>query len=129
MTLHLPEAIEPFCTDDHDWHDPAAYALDLAEPDDPASACDAYFETRPPWLGDLLACERAIYVGATGDLLSRLEDHRDGEHRKASLVSICAIDGLRSVWWAADFGSATVQEYNLAGMLGREYPEAYVHTR
>lgn len=129
MGLQLPADLEPFCDDDHGLHSSGAYALALDKPADPAESLARIYDERPPWLDELIAKPETIYVGASGDVLSRLEDHRDQEHRRASLLRVCAIDGLHTVWWAEDYEHATVAEFNLTVALREERPEAFVHSR
>lgn len=128
MPLKLPATLEPFCDDDHDWHDAAAYALDLQRPADPAAAWDRHFDARPDWFGAFRDAARVVYVGSASDVLHRLEDHRDGDVRRATLLRVCQINELRLVWWVDDTEPEVV-EYNLAAALRAEYPGWYVHQR
>jgi predicted GIY-YIG superfamily endonuclease len=127
MTLDLPADIEEYVGTD--FHTAAVYALDLQTPADLAEALAEHYTEMPPWLSRARAAERVVYVGATGDLLGRLEDHRDGDARTVPLVDACGIDGLRDVWVYDDANSAFNDEYNRGRDLGRAQPSWYVHQR
>lgn len=131
MSLELPADIEPHLGRfvDHEWSDPAVYCLTLTRPDDLEDAWDRVFDTRPPYFEDLQQCSTAVYIGATNDLLSRLEDHRDGEVRVTALTEICEIDELRNIWWFDSTDRAFEREHGIAITMQNEYPEYYVHSR
>ena len=128
MSLSLPEDIEPYCEDTTDFHRPAAYALVLERPDDFTQAFDNAFDTRPDWFDRARTCDTLCYVGGTSDLLSRLEDHRDGEVRTTVLTEVCDIERLQTVWFA---GNERYQqtEYRLAQTLQDDRPSWHVHQR
>lgn len=131
MSLSLPQDIEPHLPegDDYSWTDPAVYALELTRPDDVESAWNAVFDHQPPYLEDLEQCSTVVYVGASTNLLSRLEDHHVGQVRLTALTSICEIDSLRNVWWFDDPQRAFERESGIAMTMQNEYPEMYVHSR
>jgi predicted GIY-YIG superfamily endonuclease len=126
MTLELPADIEPFTTA---FHTPAVYALRLDLPRDLPQAWDAVYDHRPDYVDLATERDRVIYVGATGDILSRLEDHRDGEVRQAALVSLAEDKDLRNVWPFDDETRAFERENQFAIMLRQQYADAYVHSR
>jgi len=128
VALSLPADLEPHGGPDK-WHNPAVYALRVSRPDDPAAAWDRQYDNRPPWWDEFIAADHVIYVGATGDCLSRLEDHRDGEVRQASLLKICEIDSLRNVWWYDNPTRAFERESGIALMMQHEYANLYIHSR
>jgi predicted GIY-YIG superfamily endonuclease len=124
--LTLPAAIEPFCASAEDFHRSAVYALTLSKPERPGVLWDRQYDHRPPWWQEFVTANAVFYVGATTDLLSRLEDHRDGEVRQAIVLQVCDVADLHTVWFdEAPFES----EYNMARLLARQRPEAYVHQR
>lgn len=131
MSLELPADIEPHLgvNNDRDWTDPAVYALTLEKPDLIGSVWDDNFDTRPSYFEDLRECDQVVYVGATGNLIARLEDHRDGHVRQAALMQVCEIDSLRNVWWFDDASRAFEQESGLAIAMQNNYPDYYVHSR
>lgn len=132
MTLELPQDAEKFIPeggDLSDLHGPGCYALRLDRPDDLASAWDREFDTRPDYFAELRDADTCLYVGASGDVLRRLEEHRDGEVRVGVLQRVCEIDSLRNIWWADDKEEAFQEESRLAIMLSNQYPDAYVHSR
>lgn len=129
MPLNLPADLEPFVDDYDDLHDPGVYALILQRPADPAAAWDRAFDARPPWWDRFVAAETVAYVGASGDVLSRLEEHRDGAVRQATLLQVCAIDRLHTVWRCDSQQEAFDREYTVASTLDRERPGWYVHSR
>ena len=129
MTLELPADIEPFLHDDVEWNDPAVYALELEKPDLLGSVWDSHYDTRPPYFEDLRDCQQVVYVGATGNLIHRLEDHTEAHVRKAALMQVCEITSLRNVWWFKDAQRAFERESGIAIAMQNEYPEYYVHSR
>jgi len=128
MSMSLPADVERFGGPDR-WHSACCYALVLTRPDDLAAAWDREFETRPPWFEEFRDAASVVYVGATGDCLSRLEDHRDGEVRQAALLRVCDIDSLRNIWWFQDTDRAFERESGIATEMQNQYPDVYVHQR
>lgn len=127
MSLSLPEDLEPYLQEYSDKNGPGAYAIELERPTDLPSAWDREFETRPPYWSDLVAGSKCLYVGGTTDLLSRLEDHRDGEVRLTALTRVCEIRGLHTAWVCDSEDEAWKVERALARMLQRTRPEWFTH--
>jgi len=128
MALLLPADLEPFADPD-EWDSAAVYALTLKRPVDPEAAWDREYDVRPEWFEEFLHAGTIVYVGATANVLSRLEDHRDGEVRQAALLKICEIDSLRNVWLFKNKDRAFERESGLAMKMANEYPGYYVHQR
>lgn len=129
MTLELPADVEPFLDNYTQIHDPAVYALDLSRPDDVLEAWAEVYDVQPDYMAELIAAESVTYVGATHDLLGRLEDHRDSEVRQAALLQVCDIEGLRDVHWFQDADRAFEREHGIAMQLANKYGDMYVHSR
>lgn len=129
MSLSLPADVEPFAPDFDAMHRPGCYALDLARPDDPAAAWDQRYDTRPEWFPTFQDASEVVYVGASGDVLSRLEDHRNGEVRQAALVRVCDVTDVRGVWWMDSTQDAFDREHGIAMSIQNAKPSAYVHAR
>jgi hypothetical protein len=132
MSLELPADIEPFLRDDHA-HErirgSAVYCLTLSRPDDLAAAWDAEYDHRPEYWADLRDAEGVVYVGSAKDLLSRLNDHADGEVRLTVLTTVCEISGLRNVWWVQDPDRRRIEESQIATMMQNHRPDLYIHSR
>lgn len=111
MTLSLPADIEPYT---EDYRTPAVYALDVAMPDDLCGEWDRRFKTRAEWFDELHAAHNVIYVGATGDLITRLEEHRDRTVRRAVLPSLATDLELRNVWPQTSADQAYIAESQTA---------------
>lgn len=126
MGLSLPADAEAFLSDGDAITDSSVYALELSKPPDPAAAWDRHYDTRPPWFPEFLNNPRTIYVGATGNLIGRLEDHRDGDVRQASILQVCDIDALIDVRFHEN---PFDHEFNVGVDLSRKHPDAYVHQR
>lgn len=131
MSLSLPADAEPFIPAGEPWdhlHEPGVYALTLNRPDNPESAWDAVHDTRPPYFDAVLDADRVVYIGEAGDVLHRLEQHRDGD-RTGVLIEAFGIDALRNIWWMDSKEQAETQETALSTMLQNARPEWYVHAR
>jgi len=132
MSLSLPEDAEIFIPNGgtlDDLHQSGVYCLRLTKPDDLATAWDREFDSRPSYFEQLQESSEVWYVGESGDVLSRLEDHRDGKVRVAALMRVCEIDSLRNIWWTKDKDEAEIEESKLRMMLQNEYGNVYVHSR
>jgi len=126
--MKLPSDVEPFLTDGYDQlHDPAVYALRLSRRPNVADLWDARFDTRPEWFDKFLSASGVVYVGATADCLSRLEDHEDGEVRQTSILKVCDIHEIRNIWFFVDKDRAFERESGLAIELRNAYPDLFVH--
>jgi predicted GIY-YIG superfamily endonuclease len=131
MSLTLPADAEPFMPNDGafgDLHGAGVYALTLDVPDDPADAWDAEHDHRPAYWDELVEAEQVVYIGEAGDILHRLEQHRDGFHTGV-LMEAFGIDSLRNIWWMGSKEQAEQMESQLGIMLQNERPEYYVHFR
>lgn len=130
--LSLPEDAEPFIPEGEDLSalsNPGVYALSLSRPDDLAAAWDATFDARPAYWDDLQEAESVVYVGASNNVLARLEDHRDADLRKAALLNVCDLEALRTIWWFDSADEAFQNESKIALQLQVERPDLYVHQR
>ena len=122
MTLTLPSDLEKF-TDDYTAS--GIYALDIQKPDNLEVEWDRRFEHRAAWFEEFAAAEHVVYVGAAKNLLSRLEDHRDGQVRQAILPSLAVDMTLRNVWLRPDMDTAMQDESRIAIRLRNHLPETY----
>jgi len=134
MTNILPEQLLQACPDDHAVDDAGCYALEIDLPDKSKEQLQRdwllEYDTLPPYFHRLLDCHTAIYVGASGDVQARLEDHLDKQVRKASIPTVFDVTGLRDVAWFADAESAFEAEYNVARDIDRQTdPLTFVHQR
>lgn len=129
MTLTLPADAEPFVDDISDLRQPAVYALKCIKPDDMAAQWDRQFDHRPDYWNELVNAQRVAYVGASKDVLARLEDHRDADVRKAALLEVCEPVGVLNIKFFKTAEKAFERESGLALRFAREHPEFYVHQR
>lgn len=130
MPLTLPSDLEAFADEYDDMTGPAVYALDLEPPVDVPATWDGNFDHRPEYWERLVHAETWVYVGAASNVLRRLEEHRDGDVRKAILPSIAADCSLRNVWWCMSEIEAFERESGIAIRLGNYLPaNIYVHQR
>lgn len=130
MSLSLPEDLEPYVDDYDDLHSPGAYALELVRPVNLEEQWHRHNDEKPPYWRELTQGDRVFYVGGTGDLISRLEDHRNGDVRTTVLTEVCEIHGLQTVWVGESYEHATeILEPQLHRMLQEEYAGSYVHQR
>jgi len=130
VSLSLPEDVEPFVESYDELSGPGIYALDLSKPDDLAETWDAEFDSRPAYWDELQAAESVVYVGADKNVMGRLEDHRDKDVRIGVLQRVCAIDGLRNIWFCDSAEQAFERESGKAIELRNWLaPQTYVHQR
>jgi len=132
MTLSLPVDAEPFIPNGGglgDLHNAGVYCLLLDRPDDLAEQWDRHFDTRPDYWDELVNAHRVAYVGASNDVLSRLEDHRDADVRKAALLEVCEPVEVLNIKFFKTVEKAFERESGLALRFAREHPEFYVHQR
>jgi len=125
--MQLPSDLSIFADSIEEYHQPGVYCLRINRPDDLESAWDERYDHRPDWFHEFQQADRVLYVGASGDVLSRLEDHNDGEVRKTVLTKVCEIDDLRNVWWYETKEAAFLDESRIAIELQNQYPSYYVH--
>jgi len=132
MTLSLPEDVEPHLGTDADLsdaHRPGVYALRLAKPGDVQTAWDRQFDSRPEWFDAFAEKPKTVYVGSAGDVLRRLEEHRDGDVRTTVLTELCEIESLRNVWLlpaSTDRHEREFEERKVARLMRREHPSIFV---
>lgn len=118
MTLSLPEDAEPFGTD---WSRPGVYVLRYAKPDPLAEAVDEAFDTRPEWFDLLDDAEKVLYVGESGNVMRRLEDHAEAKKRLTTLSRIGAEPiGIVNIRYYDDKRAAELAEYNTAVRTARQ---------
>jgi len=132
MSLQLPADAEPHIPADESityLRNPGVYCLTLSKPDDLAAAWDREFDHRPDYWDDLTHCTQVAYVGAAKDVLSRLEEHRDGKVRQTALTTVCEIDALRNIWWFDSSEVAFERESRIAMLMQNHKPSWYVHQR
>lgn len=130
MTLRLPRDLEAFADDYDQLSGAAVYALDLTPPEDVAERWDARFDERPDYWDRLTDAETWVYVGASGHVLHRLEDHREGKVRKSILPTLAEDMSLRNVWWCDSSDEAFERESAVAIRLRNHLTEeTFVHYR
>lgn len=131
MSLKLPADLEPYLQDYEQKNGPGAYALELERPLDLEEQWHRHNEEKPPYWSDLNTADSVYYVGGTSDLLSRLEDHRNGDKRLTALTRVCEIAGLQTAWPHDGDTSEVfdVLEPRLARWLQESRPDSYVHFR
>lgn len=132
MTLELPQDAECFIPNSESFeylHNAGVYCLRLSRPDDLAEVWDREFDARPDYFEELQSAERVLYVGEAGDVLRRLEEHRDGDTRVGVLQRVCSIKSLRNIWFCESKEKAEREESRLAIMLQNEKPDWYIHSR
>ena len=127
--IQLPGDIEPHLIDGFEWSDSAVYALVLDVPSDLREQWENFFDTTPNYIGLVEEKPTTVYVGAAKNVRARLEDHVEGERRKARLVQFCEIESIRNIWWFRDHNRAFERESGIAIAMQNEYPSYYVHSR
>jgi len=130
--LSLPEDAARQLDDNQPFDDlrnAGVYVLVCHKPDDLEAAWDSRFENRPEYWADLKDCERVVYVGESGDVLSRLEDHHDGDKRKARLLEVCPPRGIIDIEFCESKHRAELRESQIGIALQNENPSWYCHWR
>jgi len=128
-TLTLSEHVEQEGHTPTDLRGPGCYALRCCRPDDPTAAWDREFDTRPEYVADLVLSNEIVYVGASKDVYSRLEDHVAGDVRQAALLQVCPPHSLLDVWLFDSVERAFERESGIALELQQDHPQWYVHSR
>jgi len=130
MTLTLPADAEPFVDDDiSELRQPGCYALKCRKPDNPRKQWQEHFDSVPDYIELVEDRQRVAYVGAASDVLRRLEEHRDGDKRKAALLRVCEPIGVLNIKFFPTAQQAFDREFNLAQRFAQQHPEFYVHQR
>jgi len=129
MSLTLPADIEPHLIDGYDWNDPGVYCLSLTVPSDVRERWECEFEQTPDYVDMVEQKHCTAYVGATKNVMARLEDHRDGDVRKVALLRVCEIDGVHNIHWFDSKDDAFKHEWGIANLMSQQRPEFYVHQR
>jgi len=128
MALTLPADIEPYVG--RDFSTPAVYALILTLPHDFRAAWDRRYDVVPGFVERAAECDTVLYVGATGNLIGRLEDHKLGGVRNAALVSLAEDVALADVWPYDDTDRAFERESGIAMEIANDTDtNTYVHQR
>jgi len=120
VTLTLPADVEPYTTD---FATPAVYSLDVVMPEDLTTEWDRRFETRAEWFDELQAATDVVYIGATKNLIGRLEDHRDRKVRQTVIPSLATNIDLRNAWPRDSAEQAFQEESKIAIRLRNHLPE------
>lgn len=128
MSLELPADPEVFADDYGQLSGPAVYALDITRPADLGDVWDRHYDNRPEWFDRFRDASAAVYVGAAANVLARLEDHRDGEVRKATLPTVAADVDLRNVWFFEQRDRAFERESNIAIRLRIHLQDTFVRS-
>ena len=134
MSLELPADLEPYTNGLEDAHSPGCYALELQRPIDLRERWNQHYDEKPDYWTRLVNAETVFYVGASSDLLSRLEDHRNNDDpekeskRSTVLTKVCDIAGLQVAWVSKNPTEAfELDEPQLARWLQESRPAAFVH--
>jgi len=133
--INTDEAVAPHVTDGFVASDPGVYALEIGVP--PKAGYETlsrdwldYYESTPPYLGRIVDADTTIYVGASKNVRDRIDEHREGKVRKATLPRIWGVTGVHTVWWYKDVSQAFERENYHALELSKETPSSvYVHSR
>jgi len=130
---HTAERLAAFVPDDRSNNDPGVYALVVDLPGSREAVESAWlenYETLPDYVDRLVEADRAIYVGATGQVRSRINDHRLGMVRSASLPSVFGVVDIYGAWYHDSTEAAFEAEYNRAASIRRAFDSSvYVHSR
>lgn len=108
-----------------DAHGPGVYALEAAVPDSVEAVHRAWHDhgdPPPDWMLTRLAqAERVAYVGASNrSVYDRLQDHAEGEVRKATLLEVFDPVGVIGVWPAEGEDPVGIEERPRAMLLAQE---------
>jgi len=123
------------CPDDREPDSPGVYALEIDVPHAVADDLEAqwldHFEELPDeYWHRIVDCDRVIYIGETGDVQARLDDHITSGKRKATLPYVFGVSRLLDVWWHDSKQDAKEAEYNRAREIDKQtLANTYVHSR
>jgi len=83
------EALQRHVPSGRESTDPGVYALLVDLPSDDAAVAerwDRHYEDRPDYYPQLELADSAVYVGKAQNIQRRIEDHRRGDVRQATIV-------------------------------------------
>lgn len=133
--INTDEELAPHVTENHAASDPGVYAVEIGVPENAGYETLSrdwleQYESTPPYLSQLVDADTVVYVGASKSVRDRIEEHRKGKVRKASLPRIWGITDVVDVWWYTDKNRAFERENYHALELAKETPaDTYVHSR
>jgi len=111
---------------------PGCYALNIATPDANYQTharrwVRAGYQSPPPYLATIVKADALVYVGRSGNVRGRIEDHLNTDKRQATLPTVYDVRSIRGVRWGDNSDHA---ERQYADELRRETDAAtFVHTR
>jgi len=127
------ERLAPHVPDDHSNNDPGCYALVVDLPADREAVEAAWlkwYDSLPEYVDQLVEADRAIYVGATGGVRDRINDHREGKVRQATLPHVFGLVDIYGAWFHDSSEDAFDAEYNRAASIRRAFgTNVYIHQR
>jgi len=130
---YTAERLAAFVPDDRSNNDPGVYALVVDLPDSREAVESAWlsnYDSLPDYVDRLVEADRGIYVGATGGIRDRINDHRAGKVRTASLPSVFGVVDIYGAWYHDSSEAAFEAEYNRAASIRRAFDSSvYVHSR
>jgi len=130
---YTAERLSAFVPDQRSNNDPGVYALVVQLPDSREAVEAAWsesYDTLPDYVDRLVEADRAIYVGATGGVRDRINDHREGKVRQATLPHIFGVVDIYGAWYHDSTEAAFEAEYNRTGRIRRSFgADVYVHSR
>jgi len=135
MTNILPDQLLQCCPDDRAPDSPGVYAMEIDVPAQPPEVLESLwldkYESLPEeYWHRIVDCDRHIYVGETGNVRARLNDHLNTGKRKATLPYVFGVNALIKVWWYDTKEAAEENEFNRAQELDDQTPAStFVHSR
>jgi len=128
----LSEALAPHVPTAGSASDPGCYALNI---ETPAGGHETHarvwlesgYEETPPYLQQIADASRVIYVGRSSNVRQRIQEHLDGDTRKATLPSVYEVFGICGVQWGTntDHAERSYADHFRESSRG----DTYVHTR
>lgn len=133
--INTDEQIATHVTDSHAASDPGVYAVEIGVPESAGYETLSrdwlkHYDNTPPYLGRIVDADTVIYVGASKSVRDRIDEHREGKVRKATLPRLWGITDVVDVWWYNDVSRAFERENYHALELSKSTPTStYVHSR
>jgi len=115
-------------------HRPGVYCLELSIPEQ--CGLETYSRlwldthgTVPTYLESIVEANRLLYVGSSGNVYKRIQQHLEHPNRSTTVASTFPIHHIEKIWWYDDAQTAEDREHGHRMELNHQLVDAHVHSR